>query len=58
MFLRPADDGDGPLLLDALHQAFNWTGEEVFTREQLLTHPQAGHYVVMADAAADRGASQ
>jgi ribosomal protein S18 acetylase RimI-like enzyme len=45
MFLRPADDGDGPLLLDALHQAFNWTGEEVFTREQLLTHPQAGHYV-------------
>jgi ribosomal protein S18 acetylase RimI-like enzyme len=45
MFLRPADKGDGPLLLDALHQAFNWRGEEIFTREQLLADPQAGHYV-------------
>lgn len=45
MFLRPADRDDSSLLLDALYEAFNWRGTDVFTREQLLADPQIGHYV-------------
>ena len=45
MFVRLANKGDGPLLLDALWEAFNWRGDESFTREQLLADPQIGHYV-------------
>jgi GNAT superfamily N-acetyltransferase len=45
MFLRLADKGDGPVLLDALYEAFNWKGIESFTREQLLADPHMAHYV-------------
>jgi GNAT superfamily N-acetyltransferase len=45
MFLRLADEGDGPLLLNALFEAFNWKGDESFSREQLLADPHIGHYV-------------
>jgi ribosomal protein S18 acetylase RimI-like enzyme len=45
MFLRLADAADSPLLLDALYEAFNWRGDELFTREQLLADPHIGHYV-------------
>jgi GNAT superfamily N-acetyltransferase len=45
MFLRLADAGDGVLLLDALYEAFNWTGVESFSREQLLAVPHISHYV-------------
>jgi ribosomal protein S18 acetylase RimI-like enzyme len=45
MFLRLADNGDGPVPLDALYEAFNWRGIESFTREQLLADPHIAHYV-------------
>jgi ribosomal protein S18 acetylase RimI-like enzyme len=45
MHLRPATQADLELLIQALHAAYNWTGEERFGREVILTHPKASLYV-------------
>ncbi|KAB8170984.1 GNAT family N-acetyltransferase [Streptomyces sp. 3MP-14] len=43
--LRPATERDADFLADILLEAFNWTGEARFTREQLLADPKSAQYV-------------
>lgn len=45
MYLRAADESDGPVLSDALLQAFNWSGNHDFTREEILGIPEISHYI-------------
>ncbi|MDT0266880.1 GNAT family N-acetyltransferase [Streptomyces sp. DSM 44915] len=46
MHLRTATEEDLPFLTDALLLAYDWTGAERFSREELLADPNAAHYVV------------
>lgn len=45
MYLRPADGSDGPILITALFEAFNWAGNDAFSREEILGIPEIIHYI-------------
>lgn len=45
MHLRDASRDDADLLVDLLLEAFNWTGEARFTREDVLRDPHTVRYV-------------
>jgi ribosomal protein S18 acetylase RimI-like enzyme len=45
MLLRDATGADLPVLLDLLLEAFNWTGEERVTREQMHADPHTARYL-------------
>lgn len=43
--IREAGDADPPILVDAVFEAANWSGEVRFTREEILADPAFSHYV-------------
>lgn len=45
MAIRPATAEDAPFLADMLREAFDWTGQGRFTREQVLADPAIAHHV-------------
>ncbi|MFS0705473.1 N-acetyltransferase family protein [Cellulomonas sp. 179-A 9B4 NHS] len=45
MHLRDATDDDADLLVDLLVEAFNWTGEPRFTRDDVLRDPHTARYL-------------
>ncbi|MFE9252390.1 GNAT family N-acetyltransferase [Streptomyces sp. NPDC007088] len=45
MPIRPATAEDAPFLTDMLREAFDWTGQGRFTREQVRTDPAIAHHV-------------
>jgi len=55
MYLRPATAADFSFLTDVLLQAFNWSGDQTFTREQILQTPEISHYVVNWQSEVDFG---
>ena len=45
MYLRVANNDDTPFLQDVLLQAFNWSNEQTFSMEQILSTPEIAHYI-------------
>lgn len=45
MYVRTATQADFPFLADILVHAFNWSGDQTFTRHQILSTPEISHYV-------------
>lgn len=46
MYVRTATDADFQFLVDILLHAFNWSNDQTFTKEQILSTPEISHYVV------------
>ena len=46
MYLRAATQADFPFLVDILLQAFNWSDDRAFSRNQILDMPEINHYVM------------
>lgn len=53
--VRDAGPEDAEFLVDMLLEAFNWTGEERFSRKQVLRDKMLSHYVAGWQRAGDLG---
>ncbi|MDT0346468.1 GNAT family N-acetyltransferase [Streptomyces litchfieldiae] len=55
MHIRTATADDADFLISMLLEAFNWSGDQGFTREQIMTAPDIAHYVAGWPRAGDFG---
>jgi GNAT superfamily N-acetyltransferase len=46
MYVRTATEADLPFLVEILLHAFNWSDDQSFTKDLILTTPEISHYVV------------